>query len=171
MLASFINLPDVANGFLAAAIVCAVPFVLTQVWRLVGRVRSLLRDSQASKRRKAGHISELLSVTAGGDYAPHAVSYVQFELDRARNLARDLSSMSVMGTLFTIAGLPMATSANAYVLAAGVFILCIGAVSLLSSQVMSFIITKEVLRLERAAKEAFRAILFAPVQPEKLPTA
>ena len=102
---------------------------------------------------KADLISELLSITAGSDYAPHAVSYVQFELEKARNITRDLSSTSIMGLLLMIGGISL-TSLSQLVA------FTIGSVSLFTVQVLSFLLHKEVGLLESAVNEAFRTVLF-----------
>ena len=162
MLANFFNLPGIGNPLIAAAIFAACAFVIARAWALVKRVRDFLRERKERMRMKADLISELLSITAGSDYAPHAVSYVQFELDKARNITRDLSSTSIMGLLLMIGGISL-TSLSQLVA------FTIGSVSFFAAQVLSFLLHKEVGLLETAANEAFRTVLFKKRDEEKLP--
>jgi hypothetical protein len=162
MLASLFNLSEIGNHLIAAGIIAAGAFLLPRAWDLVKQVRAFLREQEEWMRLKANLISELLSITAGSDYAPHAVSYVQFQLDKARNIARDLTSMSIMGLLFTLVGVSLTSLPQ-------IVIFVIGSLLFFSAQVLSFFVQRGIGLLETAADEAFHAVLFKKREAEKLP--
>ena len=161
MLANFFNLPEIGNRLIAAAVFAACAFVIARAWALVKRVRVFFRERKEWMRMKADLIAELLSITAGSDYAPHAVSYVQFELDKARNITRELSSLSIMGLLLMIAGISLTSFSQTVAVTSGFVSLC-------AAQVLGFLLHKEIGLLETAATEAFRAVLFKKREEEKL---
>jgi hypothetical protein len=161
MIASFFNLPEIGNHLMTAAFFAACAFVLARAWALVKRVRTFLRERKEWMRTKTDLISELLSITAGSDYAPHAVSYAQFELDKARNITRELSSISILGLLLMIGGILLPSLSQCVALTSG-------SVSLFAAQLLSFRLHKEIGLLESSANEAFRAVLFKNREEETL---